>query len=419
MNEIASLWGNRIYVRMFSAFSISIFGVYLDMIAVATLVSYTWKSDPIIISLIPIAYALPMILFGSWAGVLSDRLKKLRIMIIADVLIAIVTFILVFVPNVYWLLLLLAVRSTFASFFQPAHQALTKQVVHEHHLAQATSWNGLMDQVGRIAGPLLGAMLITGLSPQISMSVRGVSSLCSAFILLSISKMVKDKKQFEQIQKKERQGFFSAWLEGWKYVWNRKIIFYTMFYGLCGVGILQLVESQVPVLMRELFPNSPEMVGWINAIVGLGGVCGVWLIKRIGELKYGWFLGGGIALIGLGFGSLGLFTETTPIFFTFVIGFIAGIGSGLFFISFNIILQKETDIETAGRVFGIQSSLSNLMFIVPPLIGGVFVKLIGVSQVYVWIGSAMFLLGGIGIIFRNKIWKTEMVVEKVKQVTSL
>lgn len=117
MNEIASLWGNRIYVRMFSAFSISIFGVYLDMIAVATLVSYTWKSDPIIISLIPIAYALPMILFGSWAGVLSDRLKKLRIMIIADVLIAIVTFILVFVPNVYWLLLLLAVRSTFASFF--------------------------------------------------------------------------------------------------------------------------------------------------------------------------------------------------------------------------------------------------------------------------------------------------------------
>lgn len=412
MSEQASLWRNRSFVRMFSAFSISILGVYLDMIAVATLVSYTWNSDPLLISLIPIVYALPMILFGSWAGMLSDRFNKLKIMIIVDILTAIATFAVIFVTNMFWLLVVLFIRSTFASFFTPAEQALTKQVVHEQHLTEATSWNGLIDQVGRIAGPLLGAMLMTVVSPQITIGIRAISSLVSAIILFSIVKNVKEKVHVEETNQTEQKGSFATWLEGWKYIWNNKIILYTMFYGLCGVGVLQLVEAQLPVLVREIYPISPEMMGWINAAVGLGGVCGVLLIKTQKELKYGLLLGGGITLLGLGFGSIGLLTETPPYLLTFSICFIAGIGSGLFFISFNVILQQETDKDTVGRVFGIQSSLSNLMFIIPPLIGGVLVKILGVSPVYVWVGSGMFLLGLIAIVFRNKIWKNTMVEKK-------
>lgn len=407
MSERASLWRNRVFVRMFSAFSISIFGFYLDIIAIFVLVGYTWKADPVLVGLIPVTYALPMILFSSWAGTLADRINKLKIMVFADILIALMTFALVFVSNIYWLLGLLAIRSTFACFFRPAGQSLTKHVVHEEQLAQATTWNGLADQVGKIAAPLLGAILLTIVSPQICLVIRGVSNLCSAIILLSIGRVEKEKEETNSTKSADQKGAFSTWLEGWHYVWNRRVILSTIFYGLIVLGVVQIADSQFPVIFRQLFPHSPELIGWIVSVIGLGGVCGALWIKQVKKLRHTWLLGMGIVLVGFGFGAIGLFTTTTPIFLAFIAGFIAGIGVVFFFISFNVILQQETEKETVGRVFGIQDSLMSVMMIIAPVTSGWLVHLFGVSQIYLWVGSVAFLLGWIAILFQNRIWYGE------------
>ncbi|MFC4548089.1 MFS transporter [Paenactinomyces guangxiensis] len=221
-----SIWKKWIFIRMFSAYSISIFGVYLDLIAVSVLVGYTWKADPFLVSLIPITYALPGILLGSWAGVAADRLKKIHIMIAADILIAIVTFLLMFVPNIYWLLFLLTLRSAFTVFFYPAQQSLTKRVVREELLTKATALNGLLNQAGKIVGPLAGGMLITVISPQACMAIKAVNSLCSALILLSAGKVEEGGQSRTRTEKAGKNGhLWGTWLEGWKYVLKRKIIF--------------------------------------------------------------------------------------------------------------------------------------------------------------------------------------------------
>ena len=74
----------------------------------------------------------------------------------------------------------------------------------------------------------------------------------------------------------------------------------------------------------------------------------------------------------------------------YLISFIAGIGSGLMLVSNQVILQIESDQDQVGRVFGIQSSLTNAVLIISPAMSGPLVHLFGVTQLYVY--------GGVGLV---------------------
>ncbi|WMT40152.1 MFS transporter [Paenibacillus sp. D2_2] len=151
-----SVWRNRIFTKMYMAYAISSFGDWFDAFAIEILVAFRWRADPMMIALIPVMIALPGILFGSFAGVIADRWKKVKLMMLADLAETLLTISLLFAPGMYWLLPLLALRATMGVFRVPAHQALTHQVVREDQLLKATSYNGLVNQFSKIVGPLLG-----------------------------------------------------------------------------------------------------------------------------------------------------------------------------------------------------------------------------------------------------------------------
>lgn len=52
--ESKSLWGNTIYLQVFSAYSLLMLGVFIDMLAIMTIVSFEWEVDPTMIGLIPL-----------------------------------------------------------------------------------------------------------------------------------------------------------------------------------------------------------------------------------------------------------------------------------------------------------------------------------------------------------------------------
>ena len=65
------------------------------------------------IGLIPVAYALPGIIFGSWAGVIADRFRKIPIMMFCNLMVGLITIALLFVQDIHWLLVALMIRSIF------------------------------------------------------------------------------------------------------------------------------------------------------------------------------------------------------------------------------------------------------------------------------------------------------------------
>jgi DHA3 family macrolide efflux protein-like MFS transporter len=400
-----SIWKNKTFLKMFSAYSISTFGDWFDLIAISVLVAYRWQTDPILIGMIPVMYALPGILFGSFSGVVADRWKKLNLMIIADLLVAVLTLILMFAPNIYWVLPILMLRATLGVFNIPAQQALTRQVVAEDQLLKATSMNGLVNQMSKVAGPLLGAAVLIVITPQLCILLNAITRLISAMILFTIRGI---KENLSLVEKgEENQAFRQLWKEGWGLIFKRKLLFHTMIFGFFGLMAIQLVDFQFPTLFRDFAPHNESLIGWTISASGLGAVMGITWVNRLKNVNYGWVLGGGYLLIGVGFGWIGWLEPGMREMWAVMAGLIMGFGNGIWMVGYNFLIQMETPKEAIGRVFGIQNTISSFVAILAPLTGGVLIQIMGVAEVFIYVGWIIALIGLIGIVFKNVVWPTE------------
>jgi MFS family permease len=403
----ASIWSNRKFRSLFAAYSISTFGDWFDMIAVSILLGYVWRVDPMLVALLPLVYAMPSILFGQMAGVIADRSKKWRLMIGSDLISAAITAGLIFAPNVWWVFPLLFLRSLSSVFNAPAQQALTRQVVAEDHLLKATAMNGLVNQLAKIAGPLLGAAVLIAISPKMCLAINAVSFFFSACLLLKLGSLPEDRPADRHIEAgAPGPTFRQSWKEGWQALLQKRVLLSTIVFSFFGLMAVVLVDFQLPVLFRDIYPDHEELFGWSVAASGLGSVCSIALLNRRKDLRsYGWMFGGGYFLIGLGMAVKGALVPGASMLWPLVTGFASGVGNGMWIITGAYLFQKEPPEDKVGRVIGIRDSLSSVVLVVGPLVGGWLVKTHGASATFSGAGMWVCGIGLAGILFQKWIWK--------------
>lgn len=412
------LLGNKLYRRTFTAYAAASFGDWFDMLAIQMLVAYRWEAGPLMLALVPVSLALPGIVLGSVAGVAADRLNKLQLMRWCDLLTAALTAALLLVPNMFWLLPVLALRSAVSALNVPAQQSLTRSLVREDQLLQAASLNGLVNQSSKIAGPLLGGLALTVLSPAWCIGFNVCMRLFSYAMLLFIKINAIDGKA-AAVCGSARNGsdsseggkplpFRQMWKEGWSFILRNRLLRNTMLFGLLGALSIQIVDFQFASLFLVLAPDKEYMLGWLVAAAGAGAVGAIALLNKIGRsLGYGLRLGGGYAMIGAAVGGLGLLPPGAAALPVLLLGLLLGAGNGMFIIAFNYCLQKETPPGMTGRVFGIQSMVLSTVMIAAPLLGGFLVELAGPREIFGRFGVVILLLGAAGILLSRWLWPAE------------
>lgn len=407
-NKRVSIWRNSTFVRMFVAYSLSMMGQWFDAIAMVILFNYIWQADPMLVSLIPVAYAIPHVVFGQMAGIYSDRWDKLRLMIGSDLAAAVLTVVLIFAPNPRWALFILFLRATAEVVNFPAQQALVRHVVHKDLLLKAVSLNGTMNQLSKIVGPFLGASLVAIASPKAALVVNVIAFFISAAILSTIGKIKEtgDGIDVENEEAREnRVTLFNSWNEGWTIVLKNRLLWASLLFNLVGFVATQLVDPQFGVLFREKAPDRPELIGWVASAFGLGGLCMILILNRKDTIKsYGSILGGSVLLIGISFYWLGNFQMGMSGWIPLLGAFVGGVGVGLFTVGTNFLLQKETPKNAVGRVSGIFNSLMSAILIFAPITGGILVKTVGVSEAFRIVGIFVGVVGLVGILLQKWIW---------------
>ncbi|MEF2967461.1 MFS transporter [Paenibacillus sp. M1] len=405
----STLWSIRGFRSMFSAYALASFGDWFDAIAIQVLVVYRWGLDPFMIAMIPVVMALPSVLFSSFAGTLADRVQQAKLMTICDLLTLILSGAILFAPNMAWLLPLLALRALASVFHVPAQQALTRRVVPADLLLQATSYNGLVNQGSKIAGPLLGAVTLAALSPQACIMINMGARLLSALLLLPLWRLPKkvvshNEAVHPQSENIGKQGFWNEWKEGWSYLWRHKRVFNTIIFAFVGLTVILMIDYQFTTLLKSISPGDEALTGQVVAAIGAGAVIMLALLNRLGRISYRWGLGGGGGLIGLGIALLGLCPPGSHTVLLLGFGFLIGLGNGASILSQNYILQKETSPEVVGRVFGIQNTMSSLVMLAAPLAGGLLIRAVSAGTAFLIIGIAMTVIGILGILFGRKLW---------------
>lgn len=411
-----SLFSNKIFMRLFSAYATASFGDWFDAIAIQVLLVYRWGVTPMTLALVPVAMALPGLLFGSLAGTIADRVPKVRLMFLCDLLSAVLTLCLLVAPSIYWIIPVLMLRSAVSTFVMPAQQAMTRQVVKEEELLQATSLNGLVNQLSKIAGPLLGGIILAMFTPQICILIGAAGRIASCAMLWTVRHASDDVKKTtpvsnactEVVQSEEgyiRRGtVWQEWKEGWKYLLQRRVLLHTMIYCFFGLTALLMVDYQFTVLLREIAPNNESMLGILVAAIGLGAVIVLLIVNRQEHIGYRFGLGTGAMGIGLGIAGLGLVPSGSSSWMITGLALVIGLGNGLYMVTNQTIMQKESSAEMVGRVFGISNTLVSVALVTAPLAGGAIIELAGVKSAFFGIGFIVAMIGLIGLLFGKKWW---------------
>ncbi|HEY9526337.1 MAG TPA: MFS transporter, partial [Anaerolineales bacterium] len=123
---------------------------------------------------------IPLLLFLLIGGVVVDRLPRIRIMFVSDVLCGLVV---TFVAFFSWLELLEIWHIYIASilfgfveaFFFPAYQAVIPEITPSELLTSANSLSGLSQRVTGIVGPALGATLVAAGGTSVTFALDALS----------------------------------------------------------------------------------------------------------------------------------------------------------------------------------------------------------------------------------------------------
>jgi MFS family permease len=355
---------------------------------------------------------IPLLLFLLIGGVVVDRLPRIRIMFVSDILSGLI---IMFVAIFSWLDLLQIWHIYVASmlfgfveaFFFPAYQAVIPQITPSALLNSANSLNGLSQRVTGIVGPAAGAAMVAAGGTSLTFGLDALSFFMSAVLILPLLRLNLEQPQpqetvIETVQEQKlalnaaersvketlRQGFIDL-REGFRLVIRIPWIWITILL----FGFINIMEAgpravALPFLIKEDLGADVELLGWLGSAASLGFVFGmIWLgqyvrLHRRGFLAYLSILVTGCALLPFAF-KLSL-----PVLVASM--FISGLSTSVFALIWTHTLQEMVPGEMLGRVYSIDALGSFVLLPVGFALSGWATELLGAPTV--------FLIGGIGVI---------------------
>ena len=347
---------------------------------------------------------IPMLIFLLIGGVVVDRLPRLRVMFVSDILSGLV---IAFVAIFSWLDLLQIWHIYIASmvfgfveaFFFPAYQAVIPQITPSELLTSANSLNGLSQRVSGIVGPALGAALVAVGGTSITFGLDALSFLVSALFVFPLLRLNLDKVQREDdasetgsrqrsMREALRKGFIDL-REGFKFIVTVPWIWITILV----FGFVNITESgprgvALPFLIKQDLGADVGLLGILGSAASLGFVIGmIWLGQYVRLRRRGWLGYLSVVITGITFFP---FAFKLPIPILVASMFISGISMSVFSLVWTHTLQEMVPAKLLGRVYSIDAMGSFVLLPIGYSISGWATDTFGAPTV--------FLVGGIGTI---------------------
>ncbi|HVZ30384.1 MAG TPA: MFS transporter [Asticcacaulis sp.] len=253
------------------------------------------EESALYLGLIGLAQFLMLFAFTIPAGIVADRYDRRTIIgfVMTGNLLLSLTFLgYSFLPHPpFWgLFALSGVLGVLRAFSAPASSALGPMLVPKHVLPKAIAVNSMAFQTGLIVGPALGGFLV-GFSPKFAYAVCAGLSLIASVMILTVKGSTKPDAP---------TGSRIAMIrEGWKYIWEKKIIFGAISLDLFAV-LLGGATALMPMFIKDVLSAGPQAYGFLRASPAIGAIItsfilSAWPIRR----HAGSWMFSGVAVFGV------------------------------------------------------------------------------------------------------------------------
>ena len=389
MDEKQTNWKSQAMLFLISQ-CITLFGSTLVQMAIVWYVTIQTSSGVWVAAFTVCSY-LPQFLISFVAGVWADRHSRKKLIIGADSLIALVTFLMVLaIPHITdktvvlgGLLVMSVIRSFGAGIQTPAVNAVIPQLVPEDQIMRFNGINATMQSVVQFAAPAAAGVLLT----INTLSSTLIIDTATAIVGIGLLSAVIIPKQ--AIQSKGTSVFIDMKI-GIKYTLSDKLIgkvltVYGLFIFLCvPAGFLsQLFVSRV-YGETYWYLTAVELAGFIGMVAG-GILMSIWggFKSRVTTMSVGLIAFGSLA-IGMGL------SKQFALYLTLMI--IYGVAITMVQTATTTLIQEKAEISMQGRVFGLLGAMYSGFLPVGMAIFGPMADEISLKWIMIGSGIALIAL---------------------------
>jgi MFS family permease len=262
---------------------ISLLGDGFFFVALAWQV-YEISNVPTAMSLVGVAWTLPLVLFVLIGGVFTDRYDRRWLLIGADLVRAAAIGLMGLLSvtgtlELWHVIALIAFVGLGDAFFNPAATAIVPDLLPERLLPQANALQGMVRPMTvRLIGPALGGLTVAAVGPGTAFLIDGGSFLVSAASVAAISPRVRREvvsHGLRQTLVEMRQGL--SYVRATPWLWATLIS--AMLSLLVFAGPQQVL---LPFLVKNRLDLGPDALGAIFAVGGVGAVLMAIAVGQIG-----------------------------------------------------------------------------------------------------------------------------------------
>ena len=385
----SSLSGNRNFGFLYAGNIAFFFAMNMMIIQRGWLVVERWHNASYL-GYIMASVALPTLVLAPIAGVVADRVDKVRMIQVAQLSLVvtngIVAALIITDAIQFWHLLLISAFSGAAfSFNMPGRQALVAMLVPRERLMNAVALSTAAMNASRVIAPPLGGLLIVplGIGPAyaISTAFYGIA-VATTFALPPMPS-----------EREAEFTFFEDFREGVSFMRRTPALLGLLIFGTVPMMFLMPYQTLLPVFADDVWHVGEVGFGLLQGVSGVGGLIGALVIANLDAYpkKARLLLGGALASGGM----LALFAVSPTFAMGLVFIGLLGFGTMIVMTVNNTAIQLMITDQMRGRVMSVMMMSFGLMPL-GALPAGIAADHVGAPPV-VAVGGGLFALSTLAL----------------------
>ncbi|MBC8570341.1 MFS transporter [Zongyangia hominis] len=389
----------RVFFTIYTGQAFSIIGSSAAQFAIIWYLTIRTDSA-LVLSIAAVAGFLPQALLGPFAGVWVDRLSRKAIMMGADSFVALCSGVLAAVclflePPIWLVFLILFLRSIGSVFHGPAMMAAIPMIVPPEELTRAGGWGQFIQSGGLMAGPVIGAamMSVFSLAGVMMVDVIGALMAVGTLCFISLPRLPKAEGKV-QVLGDMKQGFRALRA-------NRPLMAVTIPVLISTLAYVPM-GSLYPLMVSQHFHGTAWHSSLVEFIFAGGMLLASLVVGVFGGMKRRFLM------ISLSLGMLGAASFLSGLLpATWFAGFVVltaimGMSGTLFNIPYMAYVQETIAPEVMGKVISLITSAMCLATPIGMFLAGPAAEAMGIDAWFGACGAFVVLTGVICYLVTRK-----------------
>jgi MFS family permease len=319
--------------------------------------------------------AIPMFLCVPLAGVAADRYDRRALLLLSQAICAITALLFGIVlasghAQVWHLFLFVIVSGAGVVMDRPLRLTIIFNLVPRESAMQAVALNILAFSITRVGGPALAGFLIAWVGPAGNFFVQTAAYFIAIATVLFIVFPAGTRKEI-------KQSAFAEMMEALRFAWNDRDVRVLLAIGVLPfIFLVPVFAGLLPIFVKDIYHEGPEVLGILLASVGVGGVIGGWLAGLCMRFnRQGLVQAYAVFVMAAAFAVLAVAPIVAVACFALVV---AGAGEMVHFTSSQATLQMCVPESMRGRMASFQQLCPGFISI-GILVAGVAADFIGIK----------------------------------------